>query len=326
MSINRNQSRSPMGYKSGSASSSVSPEMDGFLALHTTLSGASTIRESRTSLEEEVVPEAYEGGAPLTTVRTAPQPSPARPPIVRTPTDGPTTSTNVTPPARTRPRRQRASTTHSTARYVPLHKPPPSAPPSRPASTISTNSLQSHLYNGLLNATLSDLHLVVFNHFYRLHRIVLAGQSGFFTSLLSGGFSEERTTPFKRGSEGEVIQIELNSPMTRAAFEFCLARLYGGGPDLVPPPWAKTSSVYPLSEPFERLLLKAMNDSQERGRDGLPEQWADLASSDKQPATPTFLLALLASSTYLEIPTLATMALELIQTSITPWTVSAYLG
>lgn len=130
----------------------------------------------------------------------------------------------------------------------------------------------------------------------------------------------------KRGSEGEVIQVELSSPMTRSAFEFCLARLYGGGPELVAPPWAKTSSAYPLSEPFERLLLKAMGDLKERGRDGQAEQWDDLARNDKQPATPTFLLALLATSTYLEIPSLAATALEMIQTTITPWTVSTYLG
>lgn len=129
----------------------------------------------------------------------------------------------------------------------------------------------------------------------------------------------------RRGSEAEVIQVELSAPMTRAAFELCLARLYGGGPELVAPPWAKTSPTYPLSEPFERLLLKAMGDQRERGREGQAELWEEMGRVDKQAATPTFLLSLLATSTYLEIPSIAATALEMIQTTITPWTVTSYL-
>ena len=244
--------------------------------------------------------------------------------------------TATSPTHRSRHRQTGASfssqTVSPTVRLFSLAQAPP-RPPSLPSpspcphaarpSPSPSVSLQSHLYtSGLLNASLADVHLVAFGGFYRLHRIVL-GQSEFFRTLLSGGFAEERTGPrAARGAdEGEVIEVEMAQPMTRAAFEFCLARLYGGGPELVPPPWARTSQTHPLSAAFDRLWQGA------RPREGDDQaEWDELARADVQPATPTFLLSLLAVSTYLEIPSIQTQALSLIHSTITPWTVGQYLA
>ncbi|KAL8280176.1 hypothetical protein RQP46_007506 [Phenoliferia psychrophenolica] len=208
-----------------------------------------------------------------------------------------------------------------------LHQTPTSPPPPPPH-----NALQSHLFEtGLLQGALSDVHLLCFGHVYRLHSIVLA-QSVFFTNLLSGGFSEERAGPRKFGEDNELIEIGLREPMTRAAFEFSIARMYGGGPALVPPPWARATPLSPLSPAFERLWSKAAGKSP--SRDAPPstspttptEDWLVLLSEGVQPATPTFLISLLATATYLEIPFVQQEVFKVLQSTITPWTVSRYLS
>lgn len=86
------------------------------------------------------------------------------------------------------------------------------------------NALQSHLYEtGLLQGALSDVHLLAFGRVYRLHSIVLA-QSVFFASLLTGGFSEHRASPRNPSDPADLISVGLREPMTRAAFEFIVAR------------------------------------------------------------------------------------------------------
>ncbi|SCZ96099.1 BZ3500_MvSof-1268-A1-R1_Chr8-1g10003 [Microbotryum saponariae] len=254
----------------------------------------------------------------------------------------PATPSGSSSPSGSRESRGRShSSEQASARYVPLLRPPPLRPHASASPTPSMQSLQNHMYTyGLLNGTLSDLHLVAFGHHYRLHRIVLAGQSGFFTSLLSGGFSEERQG-VNRGSDSEVIAVEMDRPLSRVAFEFVLARLYGGGPELVPPPWAKTSAKKPLSETWERLVLTAtgrmvIDPQTSLDRDYLLDlsggaaetdsEWSTIMAPTCQPATPTFLLSLLATATYLEIPAIQSLALHWIQKTITPWTVAQYLG
>lgn len=398
----------------GEEGTSVSPEMDGFLALHTTLSAAqSGPTGSSLSLNTEpgsdpmasfdggsnsVAEGVYTGGVDLSHASTAPQPSTAtlspdengtRPAVSddqstslpQSPTRPSFSRSSLVsmPPVSTRDHSQRhrdrvgrdregrgsrlrASTASlPTARLLPMDQSLNNnlrSNSSRPQSTSSSpapqSSLQSHLYNGLLNATLSDLHIVAFGHLYRLHRIVLAGQSGFFTSLLSGGFSEERQSPLQRRhnniagtgihdySTESVVSIELDEPMTRAAFEFCLAKLYGGGPTLHPPAWARATPAAPLSESFETLMTKTSMS----GRYHRLPSWATTAAaaatskigqdvptasrtgSDdlSQLASPDFLLSLLATSTYLEIPSVQHLALETIQTTLTPWTVGTYLA
>lgn len=233
-----------------------------------------------------------------------------------------------------RPRAQTGSAPVS-ARFVPIVAGP--APSSRTPSFRSmspamvtpdrrpdeTVSLQSHLYvSGLLGANLSDVHIVAFGHLYRLHRIIL-NQCGFFESLLSGGFSEQQRKKF---SDEEAIEVKMEPPMTRAAFEFILARLYGGGPELVGVPTATLDADHPLSHAFE-LVAQGMTrgGTAVAAELGSTSDWEALRASNAQPATPTFLISLLACATYLEVPTIQANALHMINSTMTPWTVGTYL-
>lgn len=213
-------------------------------------------------------------------------------------------------------------------RFVPINNPPSNPNPSPPSAS---SSLQSHLYtSGLLNSSLSDVHIIVFEHFYRLHRILL-NQSGYFSSLFQGGFSESHSRPVKRGESNEVIELEMSKPMTRAAFEFCLTMLYGGSSILLAPPWSTTTTSFPLSASFERLYRRASGGNWDRkdsvGVDEVIEaRWKALVTENVQAATPTFLLSLLATTTYLEISTLQKKTMDLILDTITPFSVGQYLG
>jgi hypothetical protein len=358
-------SGSPGGAKTSSTSDSPLGA-DGFLALRPTISSTSTVRSGGVSFEETRGGSSggdslWYGGSDVASSsgintgvgrsgegstrvegdegRHVAMLSPAASPLARTvsnPVETPSLGGSVTPTPNVRSLRRhssrpRASTgvgssPYPTARYVHVAPSPIRSHSYQTPSPIpvTASSLQSHLYtSGLLQSALSDLHLVVFNHIYRLHRIVL-GQSGYFTSLLSGGFSEERRGPAST-TESEVIEVEMDRPMTRCAWEACLATLYGGGPELVPPPWARTSVASPLSSMYERLGLR-VTEGVVRSERTTASQWSDLEAAGVQPATPTFLLSLLAQSTYLEIPVLQTKALEMIHATITPFTVGQYLG
>lgn len=355
--ISRNPPRSPGQEKSSSGSAADSPILGpGFPELQSS-SSRTTIRGEGGSLEGNggEASSWYPGGATLSRPLSAPvAPTSLLAPVLSSNSthdasplsrtlSAPSTdllsrsqTTLVSTPRQIRPfshpnaSRPRASTSatgsYPAARYVPNRHPPPQSPIRTSGFKIAASppsSLQSHLYtSGLLESTLSDLHLVAFSHFYRLHRIVL-GQSGYFSSLLAGGFSEERSGPARK-DESEVIYVGMDRPLTRSAFEFCLARLYGGGPELVPPPWAKTSQEHPLSEMFERLWMRSLEMKGVRGTG--TEDWEQVAAIGVQPATPTFLLSLLAQSTYLEIPSLQAKALQMIHNTLTPWTVGQYLG
>ncbi|KAK4056185.1 hypothetical protein OIO90_002916 [Microbotryomycetes sp. JL221] len=272
---------------------------------------------------------AYQGGASLSRPVTAPQPL--------------TTSNVGSPPTTFTGRPVRPIRNHASKSPMPgprvLSPPLPSISNARSNSTSpSPLSLQSALFNGLLNATLSDLNLVAFARCYRLHGIVLAGQSPYFNSLLAGGFSEQRQD---RRSDSDMVHIELMPPMTRASFEFCLARLYGGGPALESPKYADATPLHPLSRAFQVLQRAAWNalnhgdtvdnEAQEEETDIDVLSMDPVAStsdnsSRSQLATPRFLLSLLATAVYLEISSVINLALESIQTSLTPWTVARFLA
>lgn len=217
-------------------------------------------------------------------------------------------------------------------RFVPVNNPPSSLKTNPiPSPPSASSSLQSHLYtSGLLNSSLSDVHIIVFDHFYRLHRILL-NQSGYFSSLFQGGFSESHTRPVKRGESNEVIELEMSKPMTRAAFEYCLTTLYGGSNLLLAPPWSTTTTSFPLSASFERLYRRASGLNWDK-KDSISidevieTSWKELVSNNVQAATPTFLLSLLATTTYLEISILQKKTMDLILSTITPFSVGQYLG
>jgi hypothetical protein len=88
----------------------------------------------------------------------------------------------------------------------------------------------------------------------------------------------------------------------------CIARLYGGGPtlhispSLIPTPTQPLTPGYPTSAPKVDVPL------------------------GQHPATPCFLLSLLATAVYLSIPSTASQALRLILGSIGPHTVIEYLN
>ncbi|KAG5353864.1 hypothetical protein C0989_001116 [Termitomyces sp. Mn162] len=90
-------------------------------------------------------------------------------------------------------------------------------------------------------------------------------------------------------------------------FEVCISRLYGGGPTLDIDPSLTPTFSQPLtpSFPYQPPPRKV--------------------PSDHHPATPRFLLSLLATAVYLSIPSLASQALSSVLSTIGPHTVLKYL-
>ncbi|KAJ7048143.1 hypothetical protein C8F01DRAFT_1214322 [Mycena amicta] len=167
-------------------------------------------------------------------------------------------------------------------------------------------NLQQHIYSAFINGLTPDITLLVrassWSGNYRLHRVVLI-QSGFFSSLFTAGFAESAPQP-------EVTIIFDDEPnITRAAFEICISRLYGGGPPLHISP----SSLIPsTSHPLTSAFPSASNID-------------TTTPAGHHPATPRFLLSLLATSVYLSMPTVAAQALSSILNTVGPTTVLLYL-
>ncbi|EAU92960.1 hypothetical protein CC1G_03747 [Coprinopsis cinerea okayama7 len=176
---------------------------------------------------------------------------------------------------------------------------------------INAFDIQSHLYSSFLQGRTPDVALRVSGRWhavYQLHRVVLI-QSDFFRSLFTSGFREsvEDVRSRRRGAD-EISIIFDDANITRAAFEICLSRLYGGGPPLHLPQSLVPSTSEPLSTSFISGILP----------EPVPEGY--------HPATPRFLLSLLATSLYLSIPAVASQALSMIFKTIGPYTVTTYLN
>ncbi|KXN87535.1 hypothetical protein AN958_08469 [Leucoagaricus sp. SymC.cos] len=177
--------------------------------------------------------------------------------------------------------------------------------------TPSPADIQSHIYSALLQRNTPDVALRVrgtWSAVYKLHRLILI-QSGFFQSLFTAGFIESSLN--KRSSKYGCDVVDIVFPdqnITRAAFEVCIARLYGGGPPLHVSSSITPTAAQPLTPSFPNVLP--------------PES----TPPDHQSATPHFLLSLLATSIYLSIPSIATQALSLILSTIGPTTVLPYLN
>ncbi|KAJ7630424.1 hypothetical protein FB45DRAFT_915461 [Roridomyces roridus] len=168
----------------------------------------------------------------------------------------------------------------------------------------AADSIQRHLYSGFVHGRVHDIVLNVrasWHATYKLHRLVLI-QAGFFDSLFTAGFAESNAP-----KEIEIIFDDLN--ITRAG-EFCIARLYGGGPPLHIFPSLVPSTSLPLTSAFPFTNV-----------DPNPPP----TPSGHQPGTPRFLLSLLATSVYLSIPTLTATALSAILRTVGPYTVLQYL-
>ncbi|SPO21761.1 uncharacterized protein UTRI_01250_B [Ustilago trichophora] len=205
--------------------------------------------------------------------------------------------------------------------------------------------MQNHIYElGLLGGRCSDIRIRAFGRIYHLHRLILI-QSGFFRAMLCGGYAEDlaaasaaatlskknshrashasssssanaSSSAAPRDTDSDVVELHFDDPnISRAAFEYSIARLYGDGPKLVLPCWSTPSSSHPFSPAFTMRLYNSSD-----------LQLANLLiDKSSHPATPRFLLSLLATSIYLNIPSVTAQALTLVLCSVTPFTVTQYL-
>ncbi|KAG6902999.1 hypothetical protein C0995_008572 [Termitomyces sp. Mi166 len=180
----------------------------------------------------------------------------------------------------------------------------------------SAADIQNHLYTSFLEGSTADVALCVdgtWHAIYNLHRVVLIQSGltlaqGFFRSLFTAGFAES-TPRIGSGAGPEEIVVHFDDPnITRAAFEVCISRLYGGGPMLDIDPSLTPTFSQPLTPSFPYELP--------------PHK----VPSDHHPATPRFLLSLLATAVYLSIPSLASQALSSVLSTIGPHTVLKYLN
>ncbi|KAJ7293871.1 hypothetical protein C8J57DRAFT_1704523 [Mycena rebaudengoi] len=172
--------------------------------------------------------------------------------------------------------------------------------------SLSSQDLQRHLYASFVHSRTPDVAIRVkgasWHAIYRLHRVVLI-QAGFFSSLFTAGFAESSPKP-------EVLDIVFDDAnITRSAFEFSIARLYGGGPPLYIFPSLVPSTSQPLTSAFPFISVNAYPST----------------PPNHQPGTPRFLLSLLATCIYLSIPSLAAQALSSILSTVGPYTVLQYL-
>ncbi|KAG2129779.1 hypothetical protein DEU56DRAFT_816658 [Suillus clintonianus] len=186
-----------------------------------------------------------------------------------------------------------------------------SSPPMNTAAALSSVDLQQHIYNSLLESRTADVSLHVhgtWEAIYMLHRVVLI-QSGFFSSLFTAGFLESspKLRSRLRGPE-EIDVIFDDRNITRAAFEICIARLYGGGPPLYVPPSLIPSTSHPLTPSFSGPPLPCDTPK------------------GHHTASPQLLLSLLATAVYLSIPSMASQAVNCIMNTVGPYTVIPYLN
>ncbi|KAK7687994.1 hypothetical protein QCA50_008364 [Cerrena zonata] len=183
--------------------------------------------------------------------------------------------------------------------------------------------LQRHLYNSFLAQQTSDVTLRVrgsWSAVYRLHRVVLI-QAEFFKSLFTAGFAESKARSSHQSGKSEWLNIHFDDPnITRAAFEICIARLYGGGPQLFISPTLKPTPTHPLTP------IAPFYDPNDINSPPPPTNLQDVCPPGSHPASPRFLLSLLATSAFLSIPLVATQALTAILHTVGPRTVMRYIN
>ncbi|KAH7883965.1 hypothetical protein F5I97DRAFT_1814280 [Phlebopus sp. FC_14] len=177
---------------------------------------------------------------------------------------------------------------------------------------LSSVDLQQHIYNSLLESRTADIALHVrgshWEAVYKLHRVVLI-QSGFFSSLFTAGFLESSPklgSQIRGPEEVDIVFDDRN--ITRAGMPVCISRLYGGGPPLHVSPSLISTALHPLTPSFPG-----------------PAPPSDVPKGH-HPASPSFLLSLLATSVYLSIPSVASQAHSCILNTVGPYTVVPYLS
>lgn len=105
------------------------------------------------------------------------------------------------------------------------------------------------------------------------------------------------------------FRILLTSNVLMSFTRICISRLYGGGPSLFIDPALIPSRTHPLTPSFPH-----------------PPPSKPSVPDDHQAATPALLLSLLATATYLAIPSLISQALNLVLKSVGPRTALPYLS
>ncbi|KAI0793287.1 hypothetical protein C8Q75DRAFT_713058 [Abortiporus biennis] len=182
-----------------------------------------------------------------------------------------------------------------------------------PPNTHAASDLQHHLYAAFLEQKTADVALRIrgsWHAIYKLHRVILI-QAGFFKSLFTSGFVESRTRYVPHRDGPDEVEIIFDDPnITRAAFEICISRLYGGGPPLHLAPELIPTPNQPLTPAMSSETL--LNPSP--------------CPSTHHPATPRFLLSLLATAVFLSIPSVASSVLTYISNTVGPSTVVRYLN
>ncbi|KDN50385.1 hypothetical protein K437DRAFT_255092 [Tilletiaria anomala UBC 951] len=287
-----------------------------------------------------------------------------------------------------------------TAAYTPSNSDPTAHAHHR--THLASLSFMSHMSKALHQGGMcSDVIIAAFGRHYKLHKIVLV-QAGFFNTMFCGGFSEAEEATYgielaqpsltDKASHGGAHRFDVHFPdpnMSRPAFEFCIATLYGCAPTLKLPGWANPKADTPLGEAFPNTIGRGSTNNKAHANDasastcrssstigalggyarrgeskdntkqkgkkakgthghkasafdvsftsslragdtGLLGQGQvptspQFPADNTQWATPRFLLSLIATSTYLGVPSVTSLALTLILGSISPYTVSAYL-
>ncbi|KAE8216874.1 hypothetical protein CF327_g65 [Tilletia walkeri] len=213
---------------------------------------------------------------------------------------------------------------------------------------VYLNALCQHVSNfGFLEGRMSDSRIRAFGRVYHLHRLFLV-QASFFNGLFCAGFAEgldgigginrNLRGHGGRGSANDedededdddgILDLPFEDPnITRPAFEYCIAHLYGAAPELVLPEWASPQPSQPLSSAFIVPAAVGAGPVPQSATTAPSTDGTSLPSSStlQHPATPRFLLSLLATSIYLGIPSVTTHVITLILYSITPFTIMHYL-
>ncbi|EED81494.1 predicted protein [Postia placenta Mad-698-R] len=184
-----------------------------------------------------------------------------------------------------------------------------------PARGPTPADLQSHLYQSFLTRKTADVALRVrgsWHAIYKLHRVILI-QAGFFQSLFTSGFVESKAKlASSRRAEPDVIDIIVfdDPNITRA-----VGASSALAPKIVPlglsteGAWG-TGGIRPLTPAFP-YPSSAPSSSTPAGH---------------HRATPRFLLSLLATSLFLSMPAVASEALQMILSTVGPYTAVRYLN
>ncbi|KAF9243724.1 hypothetical protein BU15DRAFT_86181 [Melanogaster broomeanus] len=151
---------------------------------------------------------------------------------------------------------------------------------------VASLDLQQHIYTSLLESRTADVALHVrgtWEAVYKLHRVILI-RSGFFSSLFTAGFLESSPTLSSHLLGPEEVDIAFDDHNITRAGIICIAHLYGGGPPLHVSQSLIPTTMHPLTPSFPG-----------------PAPPTEIPQGH-HPATPRFLLSLLATSVYLSIP------------------------